>query len=585
VTPINSQISRRLRIAGIGILLALAAYTAIGSILSNYYKGIIQAKLPGLAAKATDSLYEITVQDIRINIFTRVVSVTGLRMSANLDVIQRRYAEGRPPHVILDVTVPEAEIAGVHWKELRKETELTCRSVHFYNPEIRVQVLPGWKERIRRVRTHGPTVSRVYARKITIDDPVFDVRYSYGSDAFSIQTTGGKISANDWDFHPGKPFDTTRFFSAKSADVRLEGINYQYPGALYTYAMGSIHFQSARDLLEINGVHIKPAFSYDEIYQRIGYRRDIYDCTLPIVSLQGFKWRNLISAEHALIAERLVIDTPQLSIYLSKRPPVNPTPHPAYFPSQWLHRLALPINIRLLALWNGDVKYSELNGKTGAKGTLDFSYLRGNVTNITNMPEIIAKDSGCHIYAHGKLAHKADIATVIRFPLKSMKGAFSLAARLKGLDAGSVRTAVQAMAIADVKSFQLQDARVNMVGNEDSVWGSATLLYNRLKVKLQRWNEVDSDIHNRVLLTFLANKLLLYDANPMPGEDVRIVDIGLARGTIRSFFQVVWKGIFQAGMKTAVREEGAFDIVQRSNAAKGKPKRRFFKDLFPRRRR
>jgi hypothetical protein len=40
------------------------------------------------------------------------------------------------------------------------------------------------------------------------------VRYSYGEDAFSVQTTGGLITAREWDFHPHQHFDAERFFAA-----------------------------------------------------------------------------------------------------------------------------------------------------------------------------------------------------------------------------------------------------------------------------------------------------------------------------------------------------------------------------------
>lgn len=579
-----SSKNKRLRIAGIIVLVLLAGYAAVGSIFSRYYKNLVLSKLPSLAAKATDSLYDITVQDIRVNIFTRVVTVTGLRMSANLDVLQRRYAEGRPPHVVLDVTVPEAEVSGVHWNDLKKERELTCRSVHFKSPEIRIQIMPWWRQRVKRVRTTAPTVSRVYAKRIAIDDPHFDIRYSYGQDAFTVQTNGGHITAKDWDYHPRRPFDSTRFFAAMSADARLDNITYNYPGSLYQYGLGSIRFQSDAGALDLRNVHIGPAFSNDQFYEKVGHRRDIYECILPLIKLQGLQWKRLISAEHVLIADRLALDTPQLSIYLSKRPPPNPSPKPAYYPIQWLQRLNLPISIGLISVWDGTVQYSETNARTGETGSLLFNYLRGDLANVTNMPSGINANPECRLMVHGKFGYRADVAAIIRFSLKSRKGAFSFAGRLHGLDADGIRDAVNAMALADVKSLQIPNAAVSIVGNEDSIWGNAAIQYSRLKVKLRKWSEQDSDVHSRVLLNFLANKILLYDANPMPSEPVRIANIGLARGATRSFFQTIWKGIFQAGIQTAIREEGAYDIAQRRKAKKGKPKQKFFKGLFPKRR-
>jgi hypothetical protein len=579
-----SRKNARLRVAGIVLLVLLAGYAAIGSLFSRYYKSLVLSRLPSLAAKATDSLYNITVQDIRINIFTRVVTVTGLRMSANLDVLQRRYAQGRPPHVVLDVTVPEAEVSGVHWNELKKEHELTCRSVRFRSPEIRIQIMPWWRERVKRFRSNTPTVSRVYARNIAIDDPHFDIRYSYGQDAFTVQSSGGKIRAHDWNYHPGKPFDTSRFFAAQTADARLDNISYTHPDALYHYTLGSIRFRSDAGMLDVRDAYIRPAVSYDQFYKRMGHRREIYECRLPVARLQGLQWRRLISAEHVLAAEHLWLDTPQLSIYFSKKPPPNPAPKPAYYPIQWLQRLELPALIRQISVWDGAVQYSETNARTEETGTLLFNYLRGALINVTNMPAAISADSECRLFVRGNFAYRASLAAVVRFSLKSTKGAFSLTGRLRGLDAGGIRDAVDAMAFADVKSLQVPDASFNIAGNEDSIWGRAAIQYSRLKVKLRKWNEEDSNLHSRVLLNFLANKILLYDANPMPGDSIRIAHIGLARGVTRSFFQTIWKGAFQAGIQTAVREEGAYDIVQRRKAARNKPKQKFFKGLFSRRR-
>lgn len=576
--------NKRLQIAGVTVLVLMALYAAVGSIFSHYYKGLVLDKLPALAAKATDSLYDITVEDIRVNIFTRDVTVTGLRMSVNLDVLQRRYTEGRAPHVVLDVTVPEAEVSGVRWRELKRERELTCRSVHFRQPHIRVQIQPGWKDRPRAAQDGAPSVSRVFAKRITIDEPSFDVRYAYGEKGFSVQSTGGRMVAEDWDYHPHQPFDTSRFFAARTADVRLDSITFAQPGSLYHYGIGSIRFRTTEESLSLARMHVTPAYSYEQTYQKIGHRKNLYECSLPAVRLSGFQWKRLIAPEHVLVSERLELVNPQLLIYLSKKPPPNPTPRPAYYPSQWLKQLTLPMHIGLVSVWDGSVQYSETNAKTGATGDLLFNYLRGSAVNVTNMPAAISTNPDCNIYATGKLAHRADIAAVVRFPLNSAKGSFSLSARLRGLDAGGISKAVQAMAIADVKSLTVPKAAVNMAGNEDSVWGAATIQYSKLKVKLKRFNDVDSDVHSRVLLSFLANKILLYEANPMPGQAVRAGRIGIARGATRSFFQMVWKGIFQAGIQTAIREEGAYDIAQRRKAAKGKPKRKFFKGLFPKRR-
>jgi hypothetical protein len=245
----------------------------------------------------------------------------------------------------------------------------------------------------------------------------------------------------------------------------------------------------------------------------------------------------------------------------------------------------MPLSIRSINLWNNTVRYSETNSKTGATGTLEFNYLRGGIYNVSNRPEEIARKPICRALISGKFMHRIDIAGVFDFALDSRKGAFSMMGRVRGLDAAQIRGPVRALAMADVTSLRIPDARMRIAGNEDSTWGHFTILYNNLKLKLNKWSEHDSDVHSRVFLSFLANKLLLYSDNPMPGEQLRSVVTGVPRGNIRSFFPMLWKNIFQACMLTAIRDEGALDIVKRKAANKGKPKRKFFKGLFPKRNR
>jgi hypothetical protein len=566
----------------LGLLALTLLYAIAGALVSAYYKRLVLAHLPALAAKATDSLYDITVQDVRVNIFTRAVTVTGLRMSANLDALEYRRKQGRPPHVILEVSVPEAEVAGVHWRDLKNERELGCRHVTFRRPEIRIQVMPWWHRRPRRMPRQSPVVSRVFASRIVIDDPQFDVRYSYGRDAFMFRSSGGRISAEDWDFHPGKAFDTARFFAAREAELRLDNVAYFYPGALYQYELGSIAFSTRSSQMSLSGLHIQPAAPYDSLYARLGHRKTFFDLELPRGRLEGLRWRRLLAPEHALVADRLTLDTPRLRAFLSKRPPPNPQP-PGYFPSQWLQRLTMPLHIRQLSVWDGSVEYGEANALTGATGSLPFSYLRGSIFNITNMPAAIAMHPECSVLMTGNFAYRARLATLIRFSLRSRRGAFSLAARLQGLEGGDIREAVSALAMVEVKSLELPVARVDMAGNEDSLWGRVAIEYRQLRLKLKKWNEQDSALRGRPLLNFFANNILLYDSNPAPGDSLRLAEIGLPRGHFRSFFQFVWKGIAQGCELTAIREGGALDMAKRHRESKGRPRKKFFKKLFPKR--
>jgi len=571
-----------LRYSGIVFLTLLGLYILIGEGFSIHYKNLIRSRLPVLSAKATDSLYLITIQDIRINIFTQVVTVSGLRMQVDLDVLQRRRAEGRPPHVILDVSVPEANVSGVKWDDLSAEKTLSCRAVTFHQPEIRVQIMPEWEQAKKSVVHRSPSISRVSAQKITIDGPQLDVRYSYGDTGFSVQTRGGMIRASDWNYYPRHAFDPDRFFGAVAAEISLTGATYSYPGSLYEYGMNSIAFNSITKEGAISGLRIHPVLSHDAFYARVGFRKDVYECFLPKVLVHDLDWRTLLT-RHEFYAGDLTFVSPDFAIFYSKKPPVAPSRAQALYPSQILKHSRLPITVPLINISDAAVRYSESNNKTGATGTLEFDYMNGTILNVSNRDSEIAKSPVCRMLFNGKFMHRTSMGAIIDFPLYSNKGAFSINAAVSDLDASQIRDQINALAIADLKSLQIPQASVHIVGNEDSSWGLFQIMYDNLKIKLLKWNPEDSDVHSRVLLSFLANKLLLYPSNPMQGESPRQVMSGIARGNTRSFFMMIWKNIFQACIRTAVRDDGAMDIVNRKKANIGKPKQPFFKDLFPKR--
>lgn len=573
---------KTLRFVGLGLVAIVMLVAIIGETFSRQYKARIMARLPALAAKATDSLYDISIQNIRINIFTRVVRVYGLRMSVNLEVLQRRRAEGRPPHVILDVTVPEARIAGVKWDELKTEQSLLCRAVAFYSPEIRVQIMPEWKTHDSLLQRRTAKIKRVFAKHILIEDPSFDVRYSYGDDAFSVQTKGGLIKADDWDFHPNTAFDSTRFFAAREAQVTLTGIRYTYPGNLYHYSTERIEFDTRSGNAGIVGFHVAPLLSPDSMNARIGYRKEIYDCRVAMMRLMGLDWKDLLT-NHRFYARRFEAAGADLNIYLDKRAPAPGLLRKGYFPGEILRRLNMPLRLDGLQLANVSVRYSEKHRLTGAVGTVEFNYLNALVSAMSNRPGDSAEVPVCRALVQGKFMHRSDLAAIIDFRLWEPRGAFDLKGRIQNLDAGQLSDAASAFALADISSLHVSDASMQIAGNADSTFGKFRIRYNDLKLKINRWNAIDSDVHSRYLLSFLANKLLLYKDNPMPGNSIREVETSVPRGAIPSFFPVLWKNVFQACIATAVRDEGALDIVKRKAANKGRVKQKFFRGLFPKR--
>ena len=572
---------RVLRIAAVTLLILLAVAGAVILSVVNHYKGILRARLPVIAANATDSLYRITAEDFRINIFTKTVSVINLHMLPDTAVVAQLQREGKGPHILLDVMVPEFEIKGLKWENVVTEKTLACEEAGIYHPKISITITEDdpVKDSLKK---KTPAIKRVFASNLFIKDPQITFRKEGKDNPFTVKSKGGAIIATDWDFHPGEPADPSRFFYAKSANVMLAHLSYSGPGNLYLFGIDTLHFQSSGHVLNLHGVFVKPTVSKQEFYREVGKQKEIYEGRFPDVQFNGFNWERFIT-DRSVYTESIDVGDADLEIYLNRIPPANTQSKVGNYPHQLLQKLGLPVHIPVLNLNRGSFRYTELNEKSKLAGTLDFNSIHGQILNITNEQAQIEQNSHCTIKLFGKFMRKSDMMAIFDFPLPGTNGRFSVKGQLQDLDASQISDAAKALALAEIKSLKLHRMDFNISGNDSVSDGQFTIRYNDLKIKLQKVDTATQRMHGRGFLSFIANELLLYNDNPMDGEDLRTATTHVARDPNKSFFNLIWRNIFNAGVQTALRNDGAIDLVKKRQANKGKEKVHFFRKLFPKR--
>jgi hypothetical protein len=101
--------------------------------------------------------------------------------------------------------------------------------------------------------------------------------------------------------------------------------------------------------------------------------------------------------------------------------------------------------------------------------------------------------------------------------------------------------------MASIKSGKINKLSFNMSGNDYQVKGTSTLLYENLKVELLKKDS--AALKKKGLMSLLTN-ILIKDANPKNGV-VRTGEISFQRDVYKSFFNLVWKGIFSGIKQTA----------------------------------
>lgn len=571
---------RALKITVVILLLAGIALFITGQYLSRHYRTLLLDKLPEITARATDSLYRVSAGDIQVHVLSRTISVFRLRLSPDPAVVARRRSEGKLPDQLFDISIREVELSGLKVDEGAALREIKCRLADIYHPIIKVTRTDSASHR-NASQAREARLKSIFVKALNIYDPEFSLADEQGAAAV-FHSKGGRIGLEEWLYEPGKAPDTARLLYAKGGTIQLCDIGYRQPGTKYQLHLDTLEFASGARTAVFKGTTIKPTVSRTAFYEDENMQKEIYEGSFPLIRLHQFQWEALMQ-RGAFIAGQADLDYPVLDIYFSRLYPPNTASKVGNYPHELLQQLAMPLQVPLINLYRGSFHYTEVSEKTKRPGILDFGSISGVITGLSNQPRTSGSDDHCYIKFTCHFMRKGSLGVVFDFPLDATEGAFKVSGQLRNLDGEVLSEAALALALAEIKSLKLHQLDFAITGDDSSAAGDITIRYNDLKVKIKKIDQATRRMRNRGFISFVANKLVLYNDNPMAGEPVRVAHTHLLRDPTKSFFNLIWKNLFAAGVQTAVRQEGLTDIVNKTKANKGKQKLHFFRKLFPKR--
>ncbi len=111
--------------------------------------------------------------------------------------------------------------------------------------------------------------------------------------------------------------------------------------------------------------------------------------------------------------------------------------------------------------------------------------------------------------------------------------------------------------MASFSRGQINGLTFSMTGDDYHSDGEATLKYDDLKIKLLKSKGDSTDaLKDKDLLSFAAN-ILVKNSNPKNGN-LRSGKINFDRDITKSFFNLLWKSIFQASKKIAMGKNDGY---------------------------
>lgn len=565
----------------IGAIAVLIILFATGRWITGKYRRMIKKELPVWVMQATDSLYKISVKRVSINIINRSVTLKNVKIWPDSNRVAQIEHDTLAPAHYLVINIPKLHVSNIMWDELIGGEGFSCGTFSINSPTVRVfPTVPEVRKR-DTTQKHSNTVKELSISNIRITNA--DAKYynaTANKDSSYIHFAKGEVSLDNWKYEPGVT-DTSRFLLAENGTITIDTITGTLPKAPYTFQTLNTTFNSNKNRLVTKDLKLFLNISQEEFFRRAKKQKEVYDINFRNVELDGLQW-NKLARNKQLIISTIYLNHCDINVFFNRMLPENDESKMGKFPSQLLQKLKLPVYVKNIKLNNGNVIYSELSGRTNKKGTVYFERIDGQVTNVTNIAERIEEKDSCIANLQGKFNKYSDMTATFRFKLGDPKGAFSVDTKLEGLQYHQINEQSKAFTRIDIRSLNVKKMEMQLVGNEDYAKSYFTLIYNNLKIKILKPAPDDTTVKRkgRGFITFIANNMVLYTNNPMPGEKLRTVRTYIYRDAQKSFFNLIWKNIHQGVQETTIRNKSVINIMKQAEQRRKNKRNKRLKEIF-----
>jgi hypothetical protein len=553
----------------VGGILAMLLLIGIGSGLYLYHKWkpILSEKIKKIVVNSAQGLYTLNFKDIHLNVLTGTASIDEAVLNPDTTVFAVLKKVGLAPANLFQVKVKKLQInhIGLFNAYFNKKVDISSivldqPSINMIHYKVRKRK-DSLKPELSLYQLLPRRIKSIHVNAIRIVNADFDyVRGETSKPLNRIRKLN--LNVKDLLIDSLSQFDTTRFYHTK--DIGFELTGYQSKDKMYLTKADTISGSATGKTIRIQGLKIiplHPDLAFSRMYK---YGKDRYDLNFSEISFSGVDFLRL-NEEDVFHAKTLRLGPSKVGIFLNREMPLAPgLDKGANFPHVALRKLALPATIDTVKLDNIDLAYTEYNPISQKRGTIYFQNLNGTIRNVTTDSLSLVKSNHAIANLNAMVMKKTKINLQIDFNLTDKNGAFSYSGAAGPLDLKALNPVAVPLGLIEIESGNMQKVDFNFTANRNGSSGKVHFYYTDLKLKLLKEGENGAAPKKKGLLSFLANNLLVEDANPAKGAAARTANVTFQRSPAASFFNMLWKGVF-----VGMRETAGLGIVPVKTPEKG----------------
>jgi hypothetical protein len=309
--------------------------------------------------------------------------------------------------------------------------------------------------------------------------------------------------------------------------------------------VGDFVIYNAAAVVKIKSIALKPLLTEQEFVSKSQYQKDLYNLSINNLVLSGVNTKRLLSkkeleVEHASFQ-------PDIKIFNDRTLLPDSSSKVGNYPQQSLLKLTTPVYIHTVTINNGSLSYREKALKSKLTGNVFFSNINATISNLTNIPERIKVNSLLKLHATAKFLGAGNLSTDWQLTLNAANGAFTISGQLQSMNAFTLNSIIEPLAMASAKEGQIDALKFAIEGTDRKASGNILFLYHDLKMEILKIDD-EEELKKKALLSSIANALLKNEHTN--AADSKNVDY--ERDITKSFFNLIWKTIFSGAKNTVL---------------------------------
>ncbi|MDR6785860.1 hypothetical protein ABIE26_004671 [Pedobacter africanus] len=522
--------------------------------LSVKWKPIITTKLKTAVYNKSRHLYRLEFKDVSINLLTGSAALHEVSLVPDTAVYRQLKVAELAPANIFQLKLKKLQISRLGILTAWFKKEITMNAIILENPSINMIHYQVRKKKDKDTADLYKMIAEQFRSLHIKTIRVVNADFDYIDGATSKKRNSVKhlnLYIDDFLVDSLSHSDTLRSYYAKDIRFELTGYRSLSKDKMYTMKVDSIKGSVKGKTVTVTGFQMIPMYPELEFSRKYTYGKDRYDLIFNKISFTGLDFARL-DTDGSLHAQALKLGPAKVDIFVNRELPPPPNLDKVRnFPHLALKRLPIPAIMDTVKLENIDLAYTEYNPISQKKGTVYFQNIKGNIVNVSNDSLQLSKNN--HAIAHlSALAMKTSRIDVrIDFNLTAKNAAFSYSGHVGPMNLKVLNPMARNTGLVEIESGQMQKADFNIDANASGSSGQVNFYYTGLKIKLLKEGEDGMPVKKKGFLSFLANELLIKDANPSKGEPARSAKIRFQRTPAASFFNLMWKSFF-IGMREIV---------------------------------